>query len=125
MNTALKRFIAKTVVISAGIALVGWLVFTLLIPQYYLPVFPLALIFFLIVTILVHAYQLKLAKTNMAKFTRSTMLVTFFKLVIYSVFAAVYIATNAENAIPFVIGLMLLYLVFSFVEVTEITKITK
>jgi hypothetical protein len=125
MTNDLKRFIARTVALSAAIALVGWLVFSLFIPQYYLPVFPYALIFFLIVAISVHAYQLKLARTDMAKFTRSTMLVTFLKLVIYSVFAVVYIANDSENALIFVIALMVLYLVFSFAEVSEISRVSK
>lgn len=125
MNADLKRFIAKTVVLSAVIALIGWLVFSLFIPQYYLPIFPYALVFFLIIAIAVHAYQLRLARTNMAKFTRSNMLVTFFKLVVYSVFTVVYIANDSENALAFVIALFFLYLVFSFVEVSEITRIAK
>lgn len=125
MNADLKRFIAKTVVLSAVIALIGWLVFSLFIPQYYLPIFPYALVFFLIIAVAVHAYQLRLARTNMAKFTRSNMLVTFFKLVVYSVFTVVYIANDSENALAFVIALFFLYLVFSFVEVSEITRIAK
>lgn len=125
MNIDLKRFVAKTVVLSAAIALIGWLAFSLFIPQYYLPVFPYLLIFFLVVAISVHAYQLNLAKKDMAKFTRSTMLVTFFKLVIYSIFTVVYIANDSENALVFVVALFFLYLVFSVVEVSEITRISK
>ena len=125
MNTDLKRFIVKTLVLSAMIVLIGWLAFSLFIPQYYLPVFPYTLAFFLVVSIAVHAYQLKLAKTDIAKFTRSTMLVTFFKLVVYSIFAIIYIANDSENALFFVIALFFLYLIFSFVEVSEITRISK
>lgn len=125
MTRDLKRFIAKTVVLSVAIVIIGWLAFSLFIPQYYLPVFPYALAFFLIVTIAVHAYQLKLAKTDMAKFTRNNMLVTFFKLVIYSIFAVVYIANDSENAFVFVIALFFLYLVFSFVEISEISRVSK
>ena len=125
MNTYLKRFIVKTVVLSAAIAFIAWLVFSLFIPQHYLPVFPFLLVFFLIVAIAVHAYQLRLARTDMAKFTRSNMLVTFFKLVVYSVFAVIYLANDSENALAFVIALFFLYLVFSFVEVSEITRIAR
>ncbi len=125
MTTDLKRFIAKTFGISAALVLLGWLVFSLFIPQYYLPVFPYLLIFFLLVAILVHAYQLKLAQKDVGKFARSNMLITFFKLMLYSVFAIVYIANDKEHAFAFVIALFILYVVFSFVEVTEITRISK
>lgn len=125
MNTDLKRFIAKVVGISVIIALIGWLAFSLFLPQYYLPVLPYTLIFFLVVTILVHAYQLNLAKKDLAKFTRNNMLITFFKLTIYSIFAVIYISIDSENAVVFVICLMLLYIIFSFIEVTELTRISK
>lgn len=124
MNTNLKRFIAKTTGISILIALIGWLVFSLFLPQYYLPILPYTLLFFLVVTNLVHAYQLKLAKKDLAKFTRNNMLITFFKLIIYSIFAIIYIALDSGNAVVFVICLMLLYLIFSFVEVVELTRIS-
>ena len=124
MNTDLKQFIAKSAGISALIALIGWLVFSIFLPRYYLPVLPYTLLFFLVITILVHAWQLRLAKKNLAKFTRNNMLITFFKLIIYSIFAVVYIAVDSENALVFVICLMLLYIVFSVIEVVELTRLT-
>jgi len=121
----MKSFIVKLSGITLAIALIGWLVFSLALPEYYLPILPFLLLFFYLATIGVHAYQLNLAKKDMGKFARSNMLVTFFKLILYSVVAVVYIAFDKENAIPFVICLMLLYLIFTFVEVSEITKISK
>lgn len=121
----MKQFIAKILGVSAVMVILAWLVFSLFIPQYYLPVLPYMLIFFLIVTISVHAWQLKMAKKDIAKFTRSNMLITFLKLVIYSVFAVIYIALDKENALVFVICLMLVYLVFSFLEVSDLTRISK
>lgn len=124
MNTNLKRFIVKTIGISVLIALIGWLVFSLFLPQYYLPILPYTLLFFLVVTILVHVYQLELAKKDLAKFTRNNMLITFFKLIIYSLFTIIYIALDSENALVFVICVMLLYIIYSFVEVAELTRIS-
>ena len=121
----MKAFIVKLTGITLAIALIGWLVFSLAFPEYYLPVLPFLLLFFYLATMGIHAYQLKMAKKDIGKFTRSNMLVTFFKLVLYSIIAVVYIAIDKENAIPFVVCLMLLYLIYTFFEVTEITKITK
>jgi hypothetical protein len=121
----MKPFIVKLTGITLAIALTGWLVFSLALPEFYLPILPFLLLFFYLVTISIHAYQLKMAQKDIGKFTRSNMLVTFFKLVLYSLVALVYIAVDKENAIPFVICLMLLYLFYTFFEVTEITKSTK
>ncbi len=121
----MKRFFAKILGTSVVMAVIGWLVFSLFLPEYYLPILPFTLLFFLIVTILVHAWQLKVAKKNLAKFARTNMLVTFFKLVIYSVFAVVYIANDRENALVFVICLMIIYVIFSFLEVSELSRLSK
>ncbi|MFV0266800.1 MAG: hypothetical protein ACK5HT_06660 [Draconibacterium sp.] len=43
----------------------------------------------------------------------------------YSVLAVIYIALDREHAIPFVVGLMFLYLVYSFFEVKEVSKINR
>ena len=53
------------------------------------------------------------------------MLITFIKLILYSVFAVIYIANDRENAFVFVVTLFLLYLAFSFVEVVETSRISK
>lgn len=121
----LKGFVAKLVGLTAVLALIGWLVFSIFLPEFYLPVLPFLLIFFFVVTILIHGYQLKLAKKSIAKFTTSNMLITFFKLVLYSLVAIIYIALDSANAIPFVICLMLLYVIYTFFEVSEITRISK
>ncbi len=121
----MKQFIAKILGVSAVLVLLASLVFSFFIPQYYLPVLPYMLLFFLAVTISVHAWQLRMARKDIGKFTRSNMLITFFKLVIYSVFAVIYIAFDKENALVFVICLMIVYLVFSFLEVSDLTRTSK
>lgn len=121
----MKSFIAKLSALTLIAALVGWLVFSLLLPQYYLPVLPWLLIFFYVFTLIIHAYQLNLAKKDFGKFSRSNMLITFIKLIVYSVLAIVYIALDKENAFPFVICLFFLYLIFTFFEVSEISKLSR
>jgi len=121
----MKKFLIKLTLITLEIAFIGWLVFSFFLSQYYLPVLPFLLLFFYVVTLLIHAYQLSLAKKDIGKFARSNMLITFFKLILFSVVAVIYIALDSTNAIPFVVCLMLLYLIFTFVEVSEITKISK
>lgn len=119
----MKQFIVKIVGVSIVMALIGWLVFTLFLPTYYLPVLPFTLLFFLIVTILVHALQFRVAKKDFGKFARANMLATFFKLVLYSVFAIVYIAIDRDNALVFVVCVVIIYSIFSFLEVSELSKL--
>jgi hypothetical protein len=121
----MKSFIIKLLTVTLVIAIIGWIVFSLFFTEYYLPVLPFLLLFFFTITLLIHAYQLKLSKKDIGKFARSNMLITFFKLILYSVVAVIYIAIDSENAVPFVICLMLLYLIYNFIEVAEITRLSK
>lgn len=121
----MKKFIIKIAIISAALTIIGWLVFTQLIPQFYLPVLPFLLLFFIIVTIVVHAFQLQQAKKNMAKFARNNMLITFFKLFFYLTVAIAYVAFDTKNAMIFVVCFMLLYLIFTVFEVTSLINETQ
>lgn len=120
----MKQFIVKILVVSIVMSLIGWFVFTYYLPEYYLPVLPYTLLFFLIITLWVHAMQIRVAKKDFGKFARANMLATFLKLVIYSVFAIVYIANDSENALVFVVCLAIIYSIFSFLEVSELSKIS-
>lgn len=120
----MKKFLIKTAILSVILAFAGWLIFTRFIPQYYIPVLPFLLLLFVVVSIAVHALQLQQAKKNLAKFARNNMLITFFKLMFYLIFAVTYFAIDTENAKVFGICFMLLYLVFSVFEVTSLVKDT-
>lgn len=120
----MKNFIIKIALISAALAIIGWLVFSQFIPQFYIPVLPFLLLFFIVVSIAVHAFQLQQAKKDMAKFARNNMLITFFKLIFYLIVAITYFAVDTKNAMVFVICFMLLYIIFTVIEVTSLLKET-
>lgn len=120
----MKRFLINIAGISGVFAVTGWLIFSQFIPQYYLPVFPFLLLFFVATSVSIHAYQLKLAKGDIAKFTRSNMLITFLRLVLYSAVVVVYIAVDTENAKVFVVCFVVLYLIFTIFEVFSLVRIT-
>jgi hypothetical protein len=120
----MKKFIINIAGISVVLTLIGWLIFSQFIPEYYLPVLPFLLLFFVATSVSIHAYQLKLAKKDIAKFTRSNMLITFFKLVLYSAVAVIYMAADRKNAKVFVICFMVLYLIFTVFEVFSLIRIT-
>lgn len=119
----MKRFVANIILISVILLIIGWVIFSMVIPQYYLTVFPFILLFFVVSSVAVHAYQLKLSKKGTAKFTRSNMIITFLKLFLYSAVAIIYIAVDTKNAKVFVICFILLYVIFSVFEVLSLMKI--
>lgn len=121
----MKNYLIKLLVFTAVLAVAGILMFTIVVPQFYLPVFPWVLLFFALSSAGIHAYQIHMAKSDMGKFTRGNMIVTFTKLLIYSAFAIIYFAVDTENAKVFVAVFLLLYLVFAVFEVISLAGFAK
>ncbi len=120
----MKKYIQNLLVIVVIIALISLLLFSKLIPQFYLPVFPFIVLFFVVVSVSIHAYLLRLASKELGKFTRSIMLITSLKLMLYSAVAILYIAIDMENAKVFVVCFLSLYVVFTVFEVFSLLGIT-
>lgn len=118
----MKQYLQKIISLTIFLVLAGWVVFTYVLPQYYLPVFPFVLLFFVVFSVAIHAWQLHLSKSSIGKFTRSNMILTFLKLMIYSSFAIIYMANDRENAKTFTISFLILYLVFTAFEVIVLTS---
>ena len=119
----MKKFVVNIILISVVLLIIGWVIFSMVIPQYYLPVLPFILMFFVVSSVAIHAYQLQLSKKDTAKFTRSNMIITFLKLFLYSAVAIIYIAVDTQNAKIFVSCFILLYVIFSVFEVLSLMKI--
>lgn len=125
MSREFKRFTVRIFIASIVLVVFGWVIFRFFVPEQYIPVLPWMLAFFALVTIVSHGFQLRMAKKDMAKFARYSMLVSLFRLVLYSLFAIIFLAGNTENTAVFVVGLVVTYLVFTFLEVIDLARITR
>ncbi len=125
MSKELKKYMRNILLSTLLLAAAGGVVFTHMAPGKYLTIMPWMLGFFAVVTILTFAYQLRLAKKNKALFTRYSMLVSLFRLVAYSLFAFIYLTIQSEKAVVFIICLVVIYLVFTYLEVSEISRISQ
>ncbi len=122
MSPEFKKFTIKLLIVGAITLLIGGVAFMFFFKEYYMPIYLWSLVFFFFVTLLVHAYQLKKAKAGVAKFTRTSMVVTFLKLLIYSAFIIIRLAISTEQAIVFVVVIMAIYIIFTVTEVSDLTK---
>ncbi|RIH62944.1 hypothetical protein D1164_22275 [Mariniphaga sediminis] len=125
MNRELRQFITRIFIASIVLAAAGAGIFAFVVPQHYLPVLPWMLGFFALITILLHGYQLRLAKKDVARFTRSSMLVSLFRLMLYSIFAIVYMVVDSTEVAAFVVSLVVIYIVFTFIEVADLSRISR
>ncbi len=53
------------------------------------------------------------------------MLATFLKLVLYLVVIVIYLLFNREDVVPFVLTFLVYYLLFTALEVSAVSKVSK
>jgi hypothetical protein len=119
------RFILKIIIAALALAAIGTVVFYFYLAGKYISVLPWMLLFFMVASILSHGYQRRQAKKDVGKFIRNSMLMSVLRLVIYSAFAIIYLASNDENAAVFVVSLVIVYITFTFIEVSDLAKIIR
>ncbi len=117
MQAKFKSFLSGMLILTAVIILGAYLLFTQFIPQYYLPIFPWLLLFYVVSTTLVHYFHLKARFGDSKRFPRYAMAINGMKIFAYLIFIVVYIFTQRDTAVPFLIGFFGLYMLFNIYEV--------
>lgn len=118
----MKRFIIQSTVLTIIVFMLGAIVYSTFLQQYYLPILPIAVLFFYIVTNFVHAYLLKIAVKSDTRFTSQYMAVSFLKMFFYLTVAIVYALLNREHAKIFLGNFLMLYAVYTTFEVIQFSK---
>jgi hypothetical protein len=121
----MKRFILQSTVLTIIVFMLGAIVYSTFLQQYYLPILPFAVFFFYIVTNLVHAYLLKIAVKSGSRFTSQYMAVSFLKMFFYLIVAIVYALLNREYAKIFLGNFLLLYAAYTTFEVLQFSKFVR
>ncbi len=121
MNPVISRFLKRLILITLIVSLAMAAVFGFFLKEYFSPLFPFVLLFFFIFTLATFAVQANVVKKEMGKFTRVSMLITIGRLLLCILVTALLIITDKENAVAVVMFTGILYLVFTFFEVTELS----
>ncbi len=125
MNALIKRFLSRSVMLFATLLVLGWVLYTQIIPQHLFEPWPFILIFFFVTTNLVHFYLLRIAESNMPKFTARYMVLSTMKLLFYLLVAIVFFMAKSEQAKLFLINYLIGYVCFTILEVAEISYVVK
>lgn len=112
----LKTFIIKILSFSLILSAISFVLFYLLIPQFYLQVFPFLIVFFVVLTIGMHLVLTRAGKKEIRQFSTYFMGSITAKLFIYLIFIIIYVFTDRENAVPFLLTFLCLYILFTFFE---------
>lgn len=121
----MKAFFIKSSILTLILFLLGTILYTTILKPYYFTLLPLTVLFFFAVTNLVHAYLLKIAVKSGSKFTSQYMAISFIKMFFYLAVAIVFVIFNKEIARPFLLNFLLLYIIYTFVEVFEFSKLVR
>ncbi len=126
MRNTLKTFIVRSLILTVIVGGVGAGLFSTILKTYYLNVFPFMLAGFLILTVTVHGWLIKaLLDKNTFKFGNKFLLSLGVKFLIYFTFVVIYMFSNRDNIVPFIIVFIFLYLIYTTFEVVSLVKTVK
>ncbi len=125
MNAEIRKFLIRISLVSLVLVFTGFILFRWFFPESYLPVYWLALVLFYLFTLATYIWQVKTAQKNLDKFSRLNTVATFLRLLIYIAFTVIYLAIDTEQAVAFVIVIMVLYITFTVIEVRSIAKVAR
>ena len=119
----MKQFLLKSTVLTIIVFILGAILYSTIFKPYFISVLPFTVLFFYLVTNLVHAFLIRIAGNSNSKFSSKYMAASFLKMFFYLAVAIVYVIFNKENAKPFFLNFLILYIVYTSFEVNEFLKV--
>jgi len=121
----MKSFVTKSTYLTIIVYILGAIMYSTALKQFYLMVLPVLVAFFYIVTNLVHAYLLRIASKSSSRFTSNYMATSFIKMFFYLAVAIIYTISNKDHAKIFLVNFLLLYVVYTTFEVVEFSRVVR
>ena len=121
----MKRFILQSTILTIIVFILGAVVYSTFLQQYYRLILPFTVLLFYLVTNLVHAYLLKIAVKSGSRFTSQYMAASFLKMFFYLTLAVGYALLNREYAKIFLGNFLFLYAIYTAFEVLQISKFVR
>jgi len=121
-NIPFQKFLQSISIFSILLLVLSILLFSLVIPRYYLGIFPfLFLLFYLVNSGFSYLMEISAKRRNMVVI-RAFLLGWTIKFFIYVIFLIIYVLLNRERAVNFLIQFTSLYLAFSIFEISYLIR---
>jgi len=120
MNNHLKKFIKRGIIISLIIFLAGFFLFITILKEYFSFSFPVLLLVIFLITVLFHRYLIRSAGESNRKFPAKFLGATGIKMGFYMILIIIYVVFDRENAVPFLLVFMIIYLTFTIFEIVSV-----
>jgi len=121
-NISFQKFLQSISVFSISLLAISILLFTLVIPQYYLSIFPfLFLLFYIVNSGFSYLMEISAKRRNMVVI-RSFLLGWTIKFFVYVIFLIIYVLLNRAKAVNFLMQFTALYIAFSIFEISYLIR---
>ena len=121
-NISFQKFLQSISVFSISLLVLSVLLFTLVIPQYYLSIFPfLFLLFYIVNSGFSYLMEISAKRRNMVVI-RSFLLGWTIKFFVYVIFLIIYVLLNRAKAVNFLMQFTALYIAFSIFEISYLIR---
>ncbi len=120
MNNHLKKFISRGIIISLILSIAGFFLFITILKEYFSFSFPVLLLVIFLITVLFHRYLIRSAGESNKKFPAKFLGATGIKMGLYMILIIIYVVLDRENAVPFLLVFMIIYLTFTIFEIISI-----
>ncbi|HOI87910.1 MAG TPA: hypothetical protein PLV51_08630 [Lentimicrobium sp.] len=124
MNPALARYLKKLLILSAITAIVMLTMFFAK-AELISPALPFVLAFFAAVSLLAFVMLLRKMNDKTGKFVNTFMTQSMGRMILYLVIITSYALLNRPDAIRFIIGFFILYIIFTIFEVLQFLRISR
>ena len=120
-----KRFLlSATILLAIVIAVSQTIFFTVFVTNNF-PLRIISIVFVWMVTCLSHFWVMKSVSGKPGRFNRIFMLQTTLKLLLYSVYIAVFLFFYGQHGVPFTVHFFVVYIVFTIFDVAMILKFVR
>lgn len=125
ITSEIRDFLTKTLLFCLVLAGISLLLFTTILRDHYLNIFPVQFAVVALVTLLSHLRLMKTVRMNVMRFSTTYLATMSIKLFLYIIFILVCLLIDRSRAIDFVISFLILYIFFTIFEVIEISNFLK
>jgi hypothetical protein len=124
MNPSNHPYLKKLLLITAATGILMLIAF-LTVPQHLSPALPFVLIFFMSVSLLSYSLLQKKASSGTSGFVNGFMTHSVLRMALYLAIILGYAFLNREDAVKFIIGFFVIYLIFTIFEVFQFLALTR
>jgi hypothetical protein len=126
MSSSFKKFLIKNLFVSILLVVIGWVLFSTFLSDYYQNIFGLLVVFAMFINLSV--FYIVTKKSYTASKTPQIIIISFaikfFTYLGISLFFFM-VDTNLKHRLAFILVLFCVYLIYTFLEITSLTRYFK